>query len=508
MFYRIILFFLFPVLLNAECLTCHKNISYMDKNHSFKCEVCHIAANKKENNQCKYPVIKNPSDFKYVNLKCGKCHSDDIKKVKNSLMYTNAGIINITRYLWRIEKSVKLKYTTENIPDKTLVDDFLRKVCLRCHINTEGSKRFGEFRSSGCAACHIVYKNNGNHKHKFSKKIPVIQCLHCHNFNRVGLDYAGYFEHNYALSYRSPIINGKPQKKIYGVIQHRLNPDIHFKKGMKCIDCHSKEEIMGDGNRYLFKYQAVKVKCINCHKNKHKNDINHKNLECYTCHSLWGFQDYGMHAVREDYQGYIRWKFFKDINIPDTQKILEYSLGSYGDTSKLNIKIPVKIKNIKPFETDYISHKKKLGVWYILWTFRRWEDPVLGINQRGKISPVRPDYQFYVTWINDNMEVKVDNERMIFNWSPYVPHTTTKYGRDCYSCHFNLKTLGLGYGLIGNNGKVLNMFDMKKDKNFKIDFPLEKITTIKGKVLQKFIYPEAKPLPVNIIKKTFLERLK
>ncbi len=496
MFYKflnfIILLFL-PVILFANCKKCHPEITQLSKNHNFSCEYCHLKSSEKliiKNKKCEN-VIKNPSDLKYAEKKCGKCHEEDIKRIKNSLMATNAGIINITRYLWQAQKKPDFKYSVDNITSKTLVDDFLRKVCLRCHIYTEGSKRYGEIRSSGCAACHIIYKNDGSHNHKFTKKIPSFQCLHCHNFNRVGLDYQGYFEHDYSLAYRSPIINGKPQKKIYGEIQHRLTPDIHYLKGMQCIDCHKKDDVMGDGNRYLFKYQQVKIKCTSCHKNPHKKDKNHKNLECYSCHSLWGFQDYGMHVVREDYQGYFRWKFLKDTNVPDTQKILKDALDGYGDTSLLQDNKKIRFKNISPFITDYISNKKKLGVWYILWTFRRWEDPVLGINQRGKISPVRPDYQFYVTWIDKDMNVKIDNVKMKFNWSPYVPHTTIKQGRDCYSCHFNIKSLGLGYGMIGKNGKIFNII-----KN-----PIEKIVNMKGIQLQPFIYPKTRPLTLKILQK-------
>ncbi len=497
----IIIFFIFTqILLGKNCKSCHKNISYPDKYHKFKCEKCHVSKNKISKIKDHEYIIKNPSDLKYAKQKCGECHERDIQNVKNSIMSTNAGIINITRYLWRAQKSLTLKYTTYNLPDKTLVDDFLRKVCLRCHINTEGSKRYGEIRSSGCAACHVIYKNDGSHEHKFTKNIPTYQCLHCHNFNRVGMDYAGYFEHDYNQVYNSPIGNPKI-KKIYGVLQHRLRPDIHYTLGLKCIDCHKKEDVMGDGKRFLFEYQQVKVRCVDCHKNPHKIEKYHKILECYACHSLWGAQNYGMHVVREDFGTYFRWKDFKDINIPDTQKILHKALGIYGDLSKISDNPnEIKFKKIMPYETDYLDNKKKLGVWYILWTYRRWEDPVLGIDHKGKVSPVRPDFQYYVTWIDKDMNVRLDSKKMIFGWDTYFPHTTAKYGRSCYSCHFNLKSLGLGYGMMYDNGTVINLYHLEKD-GFKINFPLEKVIDIKGDVLQKFIYPDTSPLKIKIIKK-------
>jgi hypothetical protein len=512
----------------SSCTNCHNDISALDNTHNFKCTFCHNGNNKTYDKKLAHKnIIINPSDMKFVKLKCFNCHRQDILNVKTSLMSTNNGIINITRYLWGAQKTFYKKFSaiktsaTDKIPEKALVDDFLRKVCLRCHINTEGSKRFGEHRSSGCSACHVLYKNNGKHKHRFYKKIPTAQCLHCHNFNRTGMDYVGYFEHDYSVTYRSPFINGKFPSKIYGIYQHRLQEDIHFLKGMDCVDCHGKEEIMGNGKQKNFKYESVKIRCLNCHKNgkylitkisnkklfaKKINENNlphklHKNLECYTCHSIWGFQDFGINVIREDFTGYFKWKFLKDTNIPDTQEILYKSLGDYGEISKFkkgNIFIPE--KQLPPKETDYISGKKKLGVWYLGWAYRRWDDPILGINQRGKVSPVRPDYQFYVSWTDKNLNIRLNNKKMLLNFSPYVPHTTTKYGRACFSCHENLKSLGLGYGMIGKDGNIDNTFQPKKD-GFQIDFPLEKITTTNGKILQNFIYPNSRPLDKKLIQR-------
>ena len=489
----------------SGCINCHKKVTILDENHNFKCVQCHNGNNSSNLKKTAHKgIIPNPSDLKFVSEKCGDCHDQDIKKVKKSLMSTANGIINITRYLWGEQDSPLKHYSVYNLPNEKIVDDFLRKVCLRCHINTKGSGRFGESRSSGCAACHVPYKNNGEHLHVFSDKIQTAQCLHCHNFNRIGMDYAGYFEHDYSRTYRSPIYKGDLPPKIYGIYQHRLQEDVHFEKGMDCVDCHNKEDVMGNGDEKNFKYEQVHVKCESCHKKYNKKLLEHKlhkSLECYACHSAWGFQDYGLNVLREDFQGYFKWKFLKDINVPDTQEILAKSLGRYGELAKLKQgKKNFSDNLLPPYETDYLTGEKKLGVWYLGWVYRRWEDPVLGINQRGKISPVRPDYQFYVSYSDKDYNVKINNKKMIFNWSPYVPHTVSKYGRSCFSCHGNLKAMGLGYGMLADNGSVYNMFQPWKD-GLKINFPLEKIVDSKGKPLQNFVYPEASPLSADKIKK-------
>jgi hypothetical protein len=79
---------------------------------------------------------------------------------------------------------------------RMLVDDFLRRRCLRCHIHTADPGGRGLYRATGCAACHMLYGNDGRYqgsdqaidrskegyptKHEFTTLIPNTQCLHCH----------------------------------------------------------------------------------------------------------------------------------------------------------------------------------------------------------------------------------------------------------------------------------------------------------------------------------------
>jgi len=205
-----------------------------------------------------------------------------------------AGIINQTRFLWGAQKAASppiysanatLKPLPESSPypdhPKKLVDDFLRKKCLRCHISTTGTRGPGLYRASGCAACHVVYNNDGRYmgkdaaidktkpgypaKHTFTTMIPNLQCLHCHNQNHVGADYEGFFEHDYDRFYRSPIINGRPPARLYGIDHHRLAKDIHSERGLWCIDCHTKNDVMGDGYIYAHELDVPMRTCGDCH---------------------------------------------------------------------------------------------------------------------------------------------------------------------------------------------------------------------------------------------------
>jgi hypothetical protein len=78
-------------------------------------------------------------------------------------------------------------------------------------------------------------------------RIPNGQCRHCHNPNRVGADYEGRFEHDYHAAYRTPDRDQGAPPLIYGSEQHRLARDVHAERGLWCIDCHGKDDVMGSG---------------------------------------------------------------------------------------------------------------------------------------------------------------------------------------------------------------------------------------------------------------------
>jgi len=468
-----------------ECLNCHKGIERI-KAHHFDCKDCHI----KE----KVPflkahdlIIRNPSSPIYVNIFCRKCHEEEIKNVNNSLHATMAGIINQTRYLWGAQTSAfppvySVNSALKTLPEpidfpktpKDLVDDFLRKKCLRCHIGVAGFPKRGLYRASGCAACHVIYNNEGRYLgndvaidknkkgypqyHSFTRKIPNFQCLHCHNSNHVGADYEGLFEHDYDEAYRSPI----PPNIIYGMDYHYLAKDIHAEKGLWCTDCHSKKDVMGDGKSYGYELAVPMIKCSDCHggflrqrPNKLLSNIayksgkfyfsskngnlyelktfskdiishsisNHKKLRCSACHAQWSFQDYGLSVMREDAPNYKKWK----------------RLRLQGDPYLENF-----FKNPeRPFSLDLLNGKTKRGIWFLGWRFRRWEFMPLGIENE-KYTILRPRYQYFVSYIDEKGGIILDSKKTHWAFMPYVPHTISPFGRNCEACHLNPVAAGLG----------------------------------------------------------------
>jgi hypothetical protein len=66
--------------------------------------------------------------------------------------------------------------------------------------------------------------------------------------------------------------------------------DVHVRKGLKCMDCHSAREIHGDGTLYDSVWQpgAMSVRCEGCHKDLKKipsHTVHDGKLDCGVCHT-------------------------------------------------------------------------------------------------------------------------------------------------------------------------------------------------------------------------------
>ncbi len=293
------------------CLRCHRGIEQISVNHKFSCVKCHRGKpHERTRKKAHKGLVSNPSDLEHAPRFCGKCHEKQIEKVARSRMATGRGMINITRYAWgaqpKDERPYSLRPTEGEQPLPGLeeghaVDRFLRTKCLRCHLQGSSPHRAGDYRATGCAACHMVYANdgisltydraiqsvqqkemkkNGNRflrkyaanslknqrgyplLHKFTTAIPSVQCEHCHNVNGVGNEYEGLFGKS-ARPKASLQSADAEQPVLHGREHEFLLPDIHRERGMHCIDCHGSSDIKGPLEENSF--SRVEIRCEDCH---------------------------------------------------------------------------------------------------------------------------------------------------------------------------------------------------------------------------------------------------
>lgn len=169
-------------------------------------------------------------------------------------------------------------------PSKAAFADMHRKQCARCHVWGEGRSKRGDLRAGGCAACHVLYTNDGRYegedptiprdrgphplKHHITLAIPAEQCTHCHTRGkRIGTTYVGMFEYDYVADGRAPPwredLSG--QQPLYTKEYLRVREDVHAERGMACSDCHTSIDVHGDGNIYPVTFHQVEIACADCH---------------------------------------------------------------------------------------------------------------------------------------------------------------------------------------------------------------------------------------------------
>ncbi len=259
------------------CLACHKETP--GKAHArgvVGCADCHggdpLTVEKARAHR---GMVKNPADLRYADRSCGRpeCHPGYPERVKKSLMATNRGIITILRYYWGEIKDFHAEASVEVLMrtgETSTALDYFRKLCGTCHLWLPKEKLPGflKKKGGGCSACHLVPgKGPGKNPHpKLTRKIPVENCARCHNRSgRIALTYQGLYEDE---QYGAPIRDGTfgAEELEDGRFVERIPPDVHFKAGMSCVDCHVQNETMGDGKAYAHLEESLEITCEACHE--------------------------------------------------------------------------------------------------------------------------------------------------------------------------------------------------------------------------------------------------
>lgn len=271
----------------------------------------------------------NPGDLRVVDSTCGKCHQSTVDRVRNSAMAHTAGEVSVARYRAGMQDDAHAVFAAVSASDpnheeggacaepslvqmnpepmSTILgseagalsvgnaqDQYIAKSCMRCHLQDFGENRFrGDYRSSGCTACHMPYAEDGRsqsadprinkdsvphpEKHTLTAAPSTGQCTTCHYRGaRIGISYQGIREaagagHNPPNAQTlGRALHGHDQD-FYLTDEDVRNdfdetpPDLHFAAGMDCIDCHTEREVHGDGHLYSDATCAVNTQCTDCH---------------------------------------------------------------------------------------------------------------------------------------------------------------------------------------------------------------------------------------------------
>ena len=220
-------------------------------------------------------------------------------------------------------------------------------------------------------------------------KCHVTTCEKCHGGEKVTRDVIDTCDDCHFKKQTATYLGMMPARKKEGP-----HADIHYEKGLDCIDCHHLSDLHGDGVEHISQLFAVKTKCDDCHRspgkvvsgmnvtqysNKSATHLIHEDkLDCTACHVGWMLTCKNCHI--------------------DTRK------------------------GTKPVSDEF--H--------------------LGIDADGKISPFI------------NMTVYYGNKTHK-GYGEWFPHTVTAKGHDCAFCHESKEVLceGCEGDILGRGGSFI-----------------------------------------------------
>nr|WP_320009605.1 hypothetical protein [uncultured Desulfobulbus sp.] len=378
---------------------------------------------------------------------CGQCHPNEVQSAKHSLHFTLKNKVNTIRHHFGAAETLAqvLEIPEEEPPTTTLslADDMLRRRCLRCHSYSAGDAYGGVTHGTGCASCHLAWKEGKMINHIFQKPKDR-QCLSCHYSNHVGWDYYGRYEHDFNWEYRTPYTMATKSHypdRPYGLEYHDLAPDIHQQAGLVCIDCHRQP-----GHAQI----DVQLGCITCHGWKSGEKPGLDNLQvvdgslqlqgtedgrkhtvpllkhsahqkygqevaCQVCHGQWSFNDAPTHMLRTEEIDYDLWEWLSAQGSSAVEQLIDYN--AYAD-EELPLTMP-----------DGLTGDSKAGLWLKGYGQRRWEQMHIARDKDGIIKVFRPILDLRLSMRDAEDEVLFDNVRGRGNGDlPYTPHTTGHAG--------------------------------------------------------------------------------
>ncbi len=445
----------------SGCQVCHAIV--LDKNHTMACVACHQGNEKAGTKTAAHAgLVGRPAHPLQMKKNCGSCHQQLVASVADSLHFTLRKEINSVRTAFgaadRLNSLLEIPIHNEPATMLELADDLLRRRCLRCHVYYAGDNYPAVRHGTGCAACHMRFRDGRLQSHAFVGLPADEQCLHCHYGNVVGFDYYGRFEHDYNTAYRTPFAVKEAGRNIlsrrpYGIEYHQLRPDIHQIKGLSCIDCHPGVELMGGGHG---RKATGKISCATCHlrpstgkaaglsnlvavngvyflidkqtgsRHRIPMPVNpaHKTygagVACVVCHAQWSFNDKGKHLMRQDVDDYEPWALLTVQGSFEVEELLENNLYYLSATEYL-----------PPRMTDKISGAVRPGLWYKGYERRRWEDILLNRDADGRLKIFRPVLDLHLSYVNEKGKVvfnSIGNKDAAGGMRPYTPHTVGKAG--------------------------------------------------------------------------------
>lgn len=432
------------------CAACHPAEEAPAGVHAFPCPICHLGDSSAVDKEKAHEGLeREPGALDTADRTCGACHPEHLRRVRLSLMTTNAGLLSVDRAAFGEDPApggandlASLLQTAAPTPS----EDHARKLCAGCHLGAREANRDDAVQGigSGCSACHSRTRGawSGPSHPAIDRTPPDDRCLGCHSrSSRISLSYQGLAEVRGAPC-DAPVAlhDGRPGC--------RVDDDVHHAAGLWCVDCHLATELMGDGNRYERQADAVEIRCESCHggvaigadaepprptgrgvrggaiagiwddpsrptlarigsgglspvprtpHDARHDQPGHERLRCSACHAAWAPQCADCHTTYDP--AAVQWDFGAAAEVPGAWK----------------------------------EHAERLT----------WGPPALGVGADGQIGPAIPGMIATL-----DATGRGGGRHEVRRFTLVDPHTTGKQARSCVGCHRDPTAMGLGGGEI------------------------------------------------------------
>lgn len=472
-----------------SCMNCHADYTGFIPSHQpevIGCTPCHrgdpkaIIAEKAHED-----MILVPGNLADVHQTCGaaNCHGDIAKRVDLSLMASMSGAITVNRFVFGETDTLDAHTHIKELGLAHAADVHFRQLCASCHLGNPKANPAPVSESSrggGCIACHLDYSKQQASEIGEKKFHPAINlnitnehCFGCHSRSgRISTNYEGW--HETRLTAKEYTESEAYRLLEDGRIFQKMPSDVHHLRGLECIDCHSANEVMGDGRLYFHEEEAVKISCQDCHFSTipptiayDSLDIESKKIIALRAHEkqdryllthkslspIWNV------SLNNDNQGVLSQKNSGDQHLlspPDEACTRGNAHDALTCSACHTAWAPQCVGCHNTYDTeassyDHIAKEKRQGKWIEHLGVFFAEAPTLGVvldeNQKRKIKAFIPGM---IMTIDQSGFSKKEAPNDLFHrlFAPVAPHTIQKTGRSCESCHQNPLAIGYGRGTL------------------------------------------------------------
>ena len=271
------------------CLACHDGMQGFVASHDPKtvgCASCHLGNPLTlDKIQAHAGMSLTPGNLSVVSKTCGasNCHADVANRVHSSLMNSMSGVLAVDKVVFGEVNDLDSTFNVAELKHSP-ADTHLRQLCASCHLGQDKEHPApidDQSRGGGCSACHLRYDTtataelgrrgtslNPVHHPDISIQTSDQACFGCHSRSgRISTNYEGWHETQLDenAARKAPGWPSKFRLLADGRVFEKHQADVHFEKGMTCVDCHVAAEVMSDGTVHAHERDAIKIACIDCH---------------------------------------------------------------------------------------------------------------------------------------------------------------------------------------------------------------------------------------------------